>query len=81
MNDIDLPLRVAGRAREVGETSGAAYERFVEITRPKDGEVLTKVRSVWVLLDMKTLRPKRIGTELRDRFEAGSDVLSDSKCE
>lgn len=55
----------------VGEASGATYERFVEIRRPKDGEVLAKVRTVWVLLDAKTLRPKRVTAELRARFEDG----------
>ncbi len=53
----------------VGEASGATYERFVEIRRSKDGEVLAKVRSLWALLDAKTLRPKRVTDELRARFE------------
>lgn len=52
----------------VGEATGATYERFVDITRPKDGEVLAKVRSVWVLLDAKSLRPRRITEGLRTRF-------------
>jgi acyl-CoA thioester hydrolase len=52
----------------VGEATGATYERFVEIARPRDGQVLAKVRSVWVLLDAKTLRPTRITQELRDQF-------------
>ena len=54
----------------VGEATGATYERFVEIDRPKDDEVLAKVRSVWVLLDGETLRPKRVTEELRIRFES-----------
>jgi acyl-CoA thioester hydrolase len=53
----------------VGEASGATYERFVEIRRAADDEVLAKVRSVWALLDAKTLRPKRVTPELRLRFE------------
>jgi len=54
----------------VGEASGATYDRFVEIRRPRDGQVLAQVRSVWVLLDAKTLRPKRVTPELRSRFES-----------
>ena len=53
----------------VGEATGATYERFVEITRPGDNEVLARVRSVWVLLDAKTRRPRRVTDELRSRFE------------
>jgi acyl-CoA thioester hydrolase len=53
----------------VGEATGATYERFIEFRRPKDGETLAKVRSVWVLLDAKTFRPKRVSQELRERFE------------
>ncbi len=54
----------------VGEASGATYERFVEITRPRDNEVLARVRSVWVLLDAQTHRPRRVTPELRSRFES-----------
>ncbi len=55
----------------VGESSGASYERFVEIRWIKDNELLAKVRSVWVLLDAKTLRPRRITPELRSQFTCG----------
>jgi acyl-CoA thioester hydrolase len=54
----------------VGASSGASFERFAEISRPKDGQVLARVKSVWVALDAKTLRPRRVTTELRARFEA-----------
>jgi acyl-CoA thioester hydrolase len=53
----------------VGAASGASFERFAEITRPKDGQVLARVKSVWVALDAKTLRPRRVTAELRSRFE------------
>ncbi len=49
--------------------SGASFERFAEVTRPKDGQVLARVKSVWVALDAKTLRPRRVTAELRSRFE------------
>jgi acyl-CoA thioester hydrolase len=42
----------------VGEAKGATFERFVELTM--DGKVITKSRTVWALLDAKTLKPRRI---------------------
>jgi acyl-CoA thioester hydrolase len=42
----------------VGEAKGATFERFVELI--KDGKVITKSRTVWALLDSKTLKPRRI---------------------
>ena len=44
----------------VGEPSGATWERFTEISRPADGQVLVKARTVWVLLDAVTGRPRRV---------------------
>jgi acyl-CoA thioester hydrolase len=52
----------------VGEASGATFERFVEIVRSVDGESLAKVRTVWVLLDPATLRPRRVTPEIRAPF-------------
>jgi acyl-CoA thioester hydrolase len=42
----------------VGEAKGATFERFVDLS--KEGKVITKSRTVWALLDAKTLKPKRI---------------------
>jgi acyl-CoA thioester hydrolase len=44
----------------VGEPSGATWERFTEIYRRSDGQTLVKARTVWVLLDASTLRPRRV---------------------
>jgi acyl-CoA thioester hydrolase len=44
----------------VGEPTGATWERFTEIQRPADAQVLVKARTVWVLLDAKTGRPRRV---------------------
>ncbi len=43
----------------VGEPSGASWERFTEVVRA-DGTVLVRARTVWVLLDAATLRPRRV---------------------
>jgi acyl-CoA thioester hydrolase len=42
----------------VGEAKGATFERFVDLS--KEGKVITKSRTVWALLDAKTLKPRRI---------------------
>jgi acyl-CoA thioester hydrolase len=57
----------------IGEASGATMERFIEIRRARDGEVLANVRSVWVALDARTLRPRRVTAELRSRFLGDAD--------
>ena len=48
----------------VGEPSGATWERFTEITRPADGQLLVKARTVWVLLDAATGRPRRVDVRM-----------------
>lgn len=63
----------------VGEASGATMDRFIEIRRRRDGETITSVRSVWVALDARTLRPRRVTAELRGCFlEANGHVRADS---
>lgn len=53
----------------VGAASGATFERLVEIRRRAEGQVLARVRTIWVLLDAKTGRPRRVDDGLRMRFE------------
>ncbi|HYH68157.1 MAG TPA: acyl-CoA thioesterase [Urbifossiella sp.] len=47
----------------VGEPSGATWERFTEVVRP-DGTVLVTARTVWVLLDAATGRPRRVDARM-----------------
>ncbi len=54
----------------VGIPSGATLERFIEIRRLRDGEMLASVRSIWVALDAKSLRPRRVTEQLRSFFES-----------
>ena len=54
----------------VGEAKGATFERFVELE--KEGKVITKSRTVWCLLDSKTLKPKRIDEKMIERLGYGS---------
>ena len=57
----------------VGQASGATFERFVEITRPVDAEVVVRVRTVWVALDATSQRPRRVPEALRRCFQDDSD--------
>jgi acyl-CoA thioester hydrolase len=59
--------RLAARTH-VGELSGAKFDRHVEIRRVGDERLLARARSVWVALDPRTGRPRRVPPELRDRF-------------
>lgn len=50
----------------VGEPTRVSWERFTEIRRGAD--LMVKARSVWCLIDRKTLRPARIGEDFKRRF-------------
>ena len=50
----------------VGEMSGAKCARFTEIRRGE--QLLAQAKSIWVALDAKTLRPRRIDDRLREQF-------------
>ena len=48
----------------VGEHHGARFERFVKITRIADGKVIGEAKTIWCMIDAKTLRPQRITPEV-----------------
>lgn len=50
----------------VGDATAAKCERLTEIRR--DDKILVKAKSIWCALDSKTLRPRRIDDELKERF-------------
>ena len=54
----------------VGVASGAKFDRHVEIWRITDETILARARSVWVAIDPRSGRPRRVGEELRARFHA-----------
>lgn len=56
----------------VGEPSGATWERFTEIHRPGEDRPLITARTVWVLLDSATGRPRRVDSGFVAYFTAGS---------
>lgn len=59
----------------VGEASGAKFDRHVEVWRRTDNKLLAKARSVWVAIDARTGRARRVGEALRLRFHAPAQPL------
>lgn len=55
----------------VGEPSGATWERFTEVARA-DGPVLVTARTVWVLLDSATGRPRRVDPRMVESLAGGA---------
>ncbi len=58
----------------VGKLEGLSFERHTEITRLADGKVLSRVRTLWVPINPKTGRPKRVSTEVREIFSRAAGV-------
>ena len=52
----------------VGEPTAATWERFVEIRTTPDGVLMASARTVWVLVDAATVRPRRIDARLKGLF-------------
>ena len=52
----------------VGDPSGATWERFTEISRASDSQLLVQARTVWVLLDASNGRPRRIDASVVEGF-------------
>ena len=59
----------------VGEPTGATWERLTQIFRTGEDRPLVTARTIWVLLDAATGRPRRIDPDLIACFMApGADV-------
>jgi acyl-CoA thioester hydrolase len=54
----------------VGEPSGATWERLTEISRNGEDRPLVTARTVWVLLDAASGRPRRVDPDLVALFTA-----------
>jgi acyl-CoA thioester hydrolase len=52
----------------VGEPGGVTWERFTEVLRVGEDKPLVKARTVWVLLDAATFRPRRIDADLTSQL-------------
>lgn len=58
----------------VGAIAGAKFDRHVEIYRLSEEAPLARARTVWVALDPKSGRPRRVGEGLKERFYAEESV-------
>ncbi len=54
----------------IENVSGASMVRRVDIFRSSDETLLTRVKTVWVAVDPKTHRPKRIDGSIKEFFLA-----------
>ena len=52
----------------VGEASRLKFERFTEILRKTDRQLLSKARTLWVPIDSTTGKPTRVSPDVRARF-------------
>ena len=52
----------------VGKASRLTFERFTEILRRSDGQLLSKARTLWCPINAQTGRPVRVSVEVREQF-------------
>jgi acyl-CoA thioester hydrolase len=55
----------------VGTPAGATWERFTEVFRTGEDKPIATARTVWVLLDAATNRPRRVDADFVARFTNG----------
>jgi acyl-CoA thioester hydrolase len=52
----------------VGKATRLTFERFTEIRRASDGQLLSQARTLWCPVDPATGRPTRVSAEVRAQF-------------
>ena len=52
----------------VGKATRLTFERFTEILRKRDGQLLSKARTFWCPINAQTGRPVRVPTQVREQF-------------
>jgi acyl-CoA thioester hydrolase len=52
----------------VGKASRLKFERFTEVRRKINNQVLAQARTLWVPIDVRTGKPTRVSAELRAQF-------------
>lgn len=57
----------------VGEPSGATWERFTEVYRVGEDRAIVTARTVWVMLDAVSKRPRRVDAGMVAQF-GGKDL-------
>ena len=52
----------------VGKATRLTFERFTEIRRSSDGQLLSTARTLWCPINAQTGRPVRVPAEVREQF-------------
>jgi acyl-CoA thioester hydrolase len=52
----------------VGKATRLTFERFTEIRRNRDGELLSEARTLWCPINAQTSRPVRVSADVRAQF-------------
>ena len=52
----------------VGKATRLTFERFTEIRRSSDGQLLSAARTLWCPINAQTGRPVRVSSEVRKQF-------------
>ena len=52
----------------VGKATRLTFERFTEIRRSSDGQLLSSARTLWCPINAQTGRPVRVPAEVREQF-------------
>jgi acyl-CoA thioester hydrolase len=52
----------------VGKATRLTFERFTEIRRNSEGQLLSKARTLWCPINTQTGRPARVPAEVRAQF-------------
>ena len=52
----------------VGKASRLTFERFTEIRRKSDGQLLSQARTLWCPINAQTGRPTRVSADVRKQF-------------
>jgi len=52
----------------VGKATRLTFERFTEIRRSSDGQLLSTARTLWCPINAQTGRPGRVPVEVREQF-------------
>jgi acyl-CoA thioester hydrolase len=52
----------------VGKATRLTFERFTEIRRRSDGQLLSTARTLWCPINAQTGRPVRVPIEVREQF-------------
>ena len=52
----------------VGKATRLTFERFTEILRNREGQLLSNVRTLWCPINAQTGRPMRVSPEVRSQF-------------